>query len=78
MCYASLFEIIVHLFIFPGDNWVKEVCTMNDKFLESVKELNYAELNKNQEDRLKDMEKQFNKEFDTNYYLMAMKRDYEY
>ena len=51
---------------------------MNDKFLESVKELNYAELDKNQEDRLKDMEKQFNKEFDTNYYLMAMKRDYEY
>jgi hypothetical protein len=48
---------------------------MDKEFIESVKELNYADLDKKQEDKLREIEKQFNEEFGTEYYLMAMKRD---
>lgn len=48
---------------------------MKDKFLQSIKEMEYANLGKDQEVKLRDIEKDFNNEFGTDYYLMAMKRD---
>lgn len=48
---------------------------MNKEAAESVKELNYANLDKQQEERLRELEKNFNNEFSTELYLMAMERD---
>ena len=48
---------------------------MNEEFLTSVKTLNYAELKGNQETKLRELEKQFNQEFGTDYYLMVMEKD---
>jgi hypothetical protein len=38
-------------------------------------ELEYANLSKNQEERLKDLEKQFNSEFAMDCYFMVMDRN---
>lgn len=48
---------------------------MDNEFVESVKELNYANLDKKQEEKLREIEKQFNEEFGTEFYLMVMKKD---
>jgi len=48
---------------------------MNQVFLNSVKDLNYAELKNNQETKLREVEKQFNQEFGTEFYLMAMEKN---
>lgn len=45
----------------------------NDK-LESLKELEYAELPESQEKRLRELETQFNNEFGREYYFMVMER----
>lgn len=47
---------------------------MDQKFTDSLKELNFAELPKEQEERLRDLEKQFNNEFGKDYYFMVMRR----
>jgi uncharacterized protein (DUF4415 family) len=48
---------------------------MNVEYLNKLTELEYAELEENQEKRLRELEKKFNEEFETEYYFMVMKRD---
>lgn len=47
---------------------------MEQKYLNSLKELRFADLPKNQEERLREMEKQFNNEFNQDFYFMVMQR----
>lgn len=48
---------------------------MEKKFVNSAKELDYADLAKDQEEKLREFEKEFNNEFGTDYYFMVVKRD---
>ena len=41
----------------------------------SINNIKYATLKETEEERLKEIEKRFNTEFGTNYYLMVMKDD---
>ncbi|MDP4091029.1 MAG: polynucleotide phosphorylase [Bacillota bacterium] len=50
---------------------------MNQEFLQSISELNYAELDKAQEEKLRELEKQFNEEYGTAYYLIVMDREHK-
>lgn len=50
---------------------------LENKYIESLKKLDYANLNDTQEEKLRDVERKFNDEFATNFYLMAMKKDQE-
>lgn len=50
---------------------------MENSNLNSLKELSYAELSKNEENKLRDLEKSFNYEFGKDYYFMVMKRENE-
>lgn len=45
--------------------------------MESLKKLDYADLNDTQERRLKELESNFNAEFGTKYYFMAMDKNLE-
>ena len=47
---------------------------IEQKYMNSIKELQFADLPKNQEERLRDLEKQFNNEFNQDFYFMVMKR----
>lgn len=47
---------------------------MQEKYLNSLKELNYAHLTKDQEERLREFEKQFNNDFGKQTYFMVMER----
>ncbi len=47
---------------------------MQEQFLNPLKELNYADLTKDQEERLRDFEKQFNNDFGKQTYFMVMER----
>lgn len=47
---------------------------MDQKYMNSLKELNFAELSKEQEERLREFEKQFNNEFGKDFYFMVMNR----
>jgi hypothetical protein len=47
---------------------------MDNEKLESLNELEYAQLPESQERRLRELEKQFNNEFGKDYYFMIMKR----
>ncbi|WP_156939775.1 polynucleotide phosphorylase [Clostridium lundense] len=42
---------------------------------DSNKKLEFANLQEQQQKRIKEVESQFNTEFGTDYYLMAMKKD---
>jgi hypothetical protein len=44
------------------------------QYLDKLEELEYAELEERQEKRLRELEKTFNDEFETDYYFMVMKR----
>lgn len=48
---------------------------MNNNNTNSNKNLIFASLQEQQEKRIREVEKQFNSEFGTDYYLMAMKKD---
>jgi hypothetical protein len=48
---------------------------MDEKFFNVAKNLEYADLKNTQEERLREMELQFNNEFGTDYYLMVVKKD---
>lgn len=48
---------------------------MDGQYLNSLKELNYASLTKNQENMLKDLEDKFNLEFGTHFYFMVMDKE---
>lgn len=48
---------------------------MNNNNTNSNKKLEFANLQEQQEKRIREVEKQFNTEFGTDYYLMAMKED---
>lgn len=48
---------------------------MDKQYLDPIRELNYANLSKEQEERLRDLEKRFNSEFGVNYYFMVMKNE---
>jgi hypothetical protein len=52
-----------------------EVISMDEKFVNAASELDYANLSKDQEARLRELEKEFNNEFGTAYYFMVTKRD---
>jgi hypothetical protein len=45
---------------------------MDSKFMNSLGPLDYANLSENQENKLRDLEKQFNDEFGTSFYFMVM------
>lgn len=47
---------------------------MQEQYLDSLKELNYANLTKDQEECLREFEKQFNKDFGKQTYFMVMER----
>ncbi|SHJ62046.1 hypothetical protein SAMN02745975_02490 [Geosporobacter subterraneus DSM 17957] len=47
---------------------------MQEQYLNSLKELNYAHLTKDQEERLRELEKQFNNDFGKQAYFMVMER----
>lgn len=47
---------------------------MNKDYLEGLKSLDYANLNPEEEEKLREFEKKFNKEFDSSFYFMVMKR----
>ncbi|MEW9122618.1 MAG: hypothetical protein AB2421_07880 [Thermotaleaceae bacterium] len=47
---------------------------MQEQFLDPLKELNYAHLTSAQEERLRELEKEFNKEFEKQSYFMVMER----
>lgn len=51
---------------------------MDSKFMNSLKELDYAFLSSEQEARLRELEGQFNNEFGTSLYFMAMDRNKDY
>lgn len=46
----------------------------NNNNLQSLDELNFASLSETQEERLRDFERQFNNENNTDYYFMVLKR----
>lgn len=48
---------------------------MEQKHLNSLKELNLAGLTDNQANKLRDVEKQFNHEFGTDYYFIVMNKE---
>lgn len=48
---------------------------MNNNNINSNQNLEFASLKEQQEKRIREVEKQFNYEFGTDYYLMAMKKD---
>lgn len=48
---------------------------LNGDFSDSAKKLTYAKLKEDQEKKMIEMEKQFNSEFGTDYYLMVMEQD---
>lgn len=48
---------------------------MNSNNTNSNKKLEFANLQEKQEKRIREVENQFNTEFGTDYYLMAMKKD---
>lgn len=50
---------------------------MEQKYLNSMKELKLADLPDNQEKRLRELERQFNNEFGEDFYFMVMKRSSE-
>ncbi|WP_242960825.1 polynucleotide phosphorylase [Clostridium peptidivorans] len=52
-----------------------EVINMNNNNTNSNKNLALAPLQEQQEKRIREVENQFNTEFGTDYYLMAMKKD---
>lgn len=51
-----------------------EVIKMDNSNLKSGNSLEYANLPDSQRNRLVEMEKQFNNEFGTDYYVMVMKK----
>lgn len=51
---------------------------MDNTFMDSLEGLEYAPLSREQENRLRELEKQFNNEFGTSFYFMAMDRDGKY
>lgn len=51
----------------------KEVTAM-DSTQSNFKELNYAKLKNDQEEKLKNVERNFNEEFGTDYYFMVVKK----
>jgi hypothetical protein len=48
---------------------------MDSQYLNSLNELDYANLTDHQEKFLRDLERQFNSEFGTAYYFMVMERN---
>jgi hypothetical protein len=48
---------------------------LENKYIEPLKKLDYANLDDIQETRLRELEKKFNDEFGTKCYFMAMKKD---
>lgn len=52
-----------------------EFLDANVEVIQAFKNLDYAELGDRQEKRMQELEKQFNSEFDTNFYFMIMKQD---
>lgn len=48
---------------------------MEDKFINSIKVLEYADLKEHQEKRMMELEKKFNEEFGTTYYFMVMEQN---
>lgn len=48
---------------------------MNNNNTNSNKNLEFATLQEQQQKRIREVENQFNSEFGTDYYLMAMKKD---
>lgn len=48
---------------------------MQEQYINPLKELDYATLSKEQENTLRNAEKQFNTDFGTNLYFMVMKKD---
>jgi hypothetical protein len=48
---------------------------MDKKYLDPLKELDFANLSKAQEERLRDFENKFNNEFGLDYYFMVMKKE---
>lgn len=47
---------------------------MDNEYLNKLGELDYAELEENQEKTLRELEKKFNDEYGTAYYFMVMKK----
>ena len=52
-----------------------EVMFMDNKFVNSVKNFEYANLQESQQMKLREVEKQFNTEFKTDYYFMVLQKD---
>ncbi len=50
---------------------------MNRKETEALKEINYANLNSDQERKLRDFESRFNSEFGEDYNILVMKKEKE-
>lgn len=48
---------------------------LEDRYLKPLEELQYAELKEKQEKKLRELEKEFNNEFSTDFYFMVMKRN---
>lgn len=48
---------------------------MEEKYINPLKSLDYANLDDTQEKKLREVERKFNDEFGTNFYFMAMKKD---
>jgi hypothetical protein len=51
--------------------------SMDNKFMNSLKPLDYANLSETQENRLRELEKQFNNEFGTSLYFMVMENPHK-
>lgn len=52
-----------------------EFLNSNGEVLKAFKDLGYANLGTEEENRLRQLEKQFNEEFGTDFYFMVMKQD---
>ncbi|OPJ64150.1 polynucleotide phosphorylase [Clostridium oryzae] len=48
---------------------------MQEKYIEPLTKLEYAPLEKNQEEKLRDFERKFNEEFGTAFYFMVMRKE---
>lgn len=70
----------MYFFLYSGHAFNKKLggIYMDNTFTNSLEGLEYAPLSKEQENRLRELEKQFNNEFGTSFYLMAMDRDGKY
>jgi hypothetical protein len=58
-----------------NEEFSTEFLNTNGEVLRAFKDLDYANLGANQEAKLRQLERQFNEEFGTDFYFMVMKQE---